>query len=70
MDRVPVWMQLLLLVLILRQSAAAPDQASELREEIDRLRNLNQRHELLVAQCQVRMLHDAILIQNSDLFMK
>jgi hypothetical protein len=37
MDRFKVWLQLLLVVLILRQSASVSDHCSELQEDISRL---------------------------------
>jgi hypothetical protein len=53
MVRVTLWLQLLLVVLIQRQSAAVSDQCSELQEEISRVRKLNHRNKILVDQCYV-----------------
>jgi hypothetical protein len=53
MVHVTVWLQLLLVVLILRQSAAVSDQCSELQDEISRVSKLNHRNEILVDQCYV-----------------
>jgi hypothetical protein len=53
MVRVTLWLQLLLVVLILRQSAAVSDQRSDLQEEIVRVRKLNHRNKILVDQCYV-----------------
>jgi hypothetical protein len=53
MFRVTFWLQWLPLILIIRQSASVSDQCSELREEIDRVRKLSHRNDLLVAQCYV-----------------
>ena len=58
MFRITIWLQLLLLVLILRQSDAVSDQCSELQNEISRLEGhilnriteLEHRNEILVSQ--------------------
>ena len=58
MFRITIWLQLLLLVLILRQSDAVSDQCSELQNEISRLEEhilkriteLEYRNEILVSQ--------------------
>jgi hypothetical protein len=60
MVRVTVWLQLLLVVLIVRQSAAVSDQCSELQEEISRLErdivnitDLKNESELRAGNCDV-----------------
>ena len=58
MFRITIWLQLLLLVLILRQSDAVSDQCSELQNEISRLEGhilnriteLEHMNEILVSQ--------------------
>ena len=60
MVRVTFWLQLLLVVLILRQSAAVSDQCSQLEEEISRLERdivriteLKHKNELRAGNCDV-----------------
>jgi hypothetical protein len=50
---VPISLPLMLAGLILRQPCAVSDQCSELHEEIDSVRKLNRRNEILVGQCRV-----------------
>jgi hypothetical protein len=61
MVHVTFWLQLLLLVLILKQSDAASDHCGELQNEISglerniikRITDLQHRNEILVSQCYV-----------------
>ena len=69
MFRIKIWLQLLLLVLILRRLDAVSDQCSELQNEISRLEEhilkriteLEQKNEILVSQHYVTGLQYDIL---------
>jgi len=53
MAGVTYWLPSLLVVLILKETEAFFDPCSELKREIDYVKKMNHRNELLVFQCQV-----------------
>jgi len=53
MSGLTYWLPSLLVVLILKETQAYFDPCSELKREIDYVKKMNHRNELLVFQCQV-----------------